>query len=75
MSIHNNNNYTIVVGKSAEHDKACYHVINKHTGVVEVEVSILPQAIQYADELDAKLFELAETAKKTVSLTGLKSVN
>jgi len=47
--------YTLQCGPSREDKQACYQIVNKQYGVIEVETSILPQAIKYIMDLQAGL--------------------
>lgn len=47
--------YILVVGDSVEDKSLCYKIINKETGVTEVETSILPQGYKYLMDLQAGL--------------------
>lgn len=50
------NNYTLVVASSLDGaHELCYQIINKEHGVIEVETSILPQAIKYLLDLEVSL--------------------
>lgn len=56
-SVYENEHYRLVVGKSTHDGEgvSCYQIINKETEVVEMEVTVLPTAMQYADEFSTKL--------------------
>ena len=58
MSLHENNNYKVVVADDT------YHVVNKHTGVVEAEIQELPNAysamVGLNNALENVLEQLAE---------------
>jgi len=47
--------YSLEVNESNIEKVLCYQVVNKNTGVVEVETSILPQAIKFLSDLQEGL--------------------
>lgn len=53
-NIRETDKYKIVVGQSTMHqgddEVECYRLINKETGIVETETTILPQAIEWMEE-------------------------
>lgn len=57
--IHENSHYFIQVGKSVHNDNSvdCYQIVNKKYGVVEAEFTVLPRAIDVADELEKDLLD------------------
>lgn len=59
MPIKETNNYILKTGipvnSSKEESGEVYQIINKSHGVVEVETTMLPQAIKYLHDLEAGL--------------------
>lgn len=55
--LHENDNYTVSIGKTiyGQGDWNCYQIVNKRTGIVEEEFTILPKAIVYADQFSNTL--------------------
>lgn len=57
--IRENQHYKIVVGVSTMHQgdnpTECYQLINKETGVIETETTILPQALDWMEEFSRLL--------------------
>lgn len=57
--IRENQHYKIVVGESILHQgdnpTTCYQLVNKETGVVETETTILPQAMDWMEEFSRLL--------------------
>ena len=47
--------YQLILGNSQDSDNLCYKIVNKKTGVVEIETYLLPQAIKQLPELQAAL--------------------
>lgn len=62
--IYENNNYKVVVGSGIDYEVDHYLVINKNTGVVEVETRLYPQAILYSNQLDEGLSEVGDAGPK-----------
>jgi hypothetical protein len=53
--IHSNDTYDVVVGTGTHNPDVSfdlYKIVNKETKVVELEVSVICKAIEYADQLD-----------------------
>ena len=60
-TVYENDNYTVVVGESNMiEDYKVYKVINKRTGVAEVEDSMLPKIIDYAVQLDEAIDKIVD---------------
>ncbi len=57
MLVYENNNYIVDTG---DNDDSIYRVINKMSGVVEVEEAMLPKCIDYAQQLDIGVAEVME---------------
>ncbi len=55
-AIYENSNYKVTIGTSTENTSPHYLIINKKFDVVETETQLYPQAIKYADDLDAAIF-------------------
>ena len=55
--LYTTNNYTIFPNYTAE-DGPCYEIVNNKTNIAEVQLNILPEAIEICDHLDSKLTEL-----------------
>ena len=67
--IRESENYYITTGKSSENpDLICYHIVNKKTGVIEVECSMLPQAIKFMGDLEAALAAMDDMASDAPDL-------
>ena len=47
--------YEMIIGNSQDSNNLCYQIVNKKTGVVEIETYLLPQAIKQLPELQAAL--------------------
>ena len=65
--IYENVHYRIEMGKSTHDGEgiACYKVINIQTELVEMEVTVLPTAIQYADEFSKTLASIEKVNTPT----------
>ena len=48
-------NYTLTIGQGSDNKGLLYLVTNKKYGIVEIESTMLPQAIKYLYELEAGL--------------------
>jgi hypothetical protein len=61
LLVYENNNYTVTVGPSQLLEGAeVYLCRNKYTNVIEVEDTMLPKIIDYAQQLDSAATELME---------------
>lgn len=59
-ALFSNDNYIVTVAeRMGMPDVMCYHVLNVNFDVVEMETSVLVQAIQFATESNKLLLELA----------------
>jgi len=56
--IYESENYKVVIGNGADYEGEHYLVINKRTGVVEVESRLYPQSVAYCDQLSDSLDEM-----------------
>ena len=69
--------YAVVIAKN-DNDTACYHVVNRITGVIESETQILPMAISFAQQFDSHLEELRSgeaTTKTPIKPSPLTAIN
>lgn len=57
VQLYENETYSVIIGETDHSEKQflCYKGINKDTGVVEFETSVLIQALRTADEYDRQL--------------------
>jgi len=55
--IRDTENYTLVAGESTENNRDVYKLINRDYDIVEMETSILPEALSYMDTLQEALRE------------------
>lgn len=55
--LHENDNYFVTVKPSgvAGTNMDVYHVVNKKTGVTEMEETMMPRAFEYCEQLDGAL--------------------
>ena len=67
--------YTLQCGPSSQDEQSCYQIINKEFGVIEVETSILPQAMKYLMDLQAGLDMINDEAKDQGDLTNVTSIS
>lgn len=53
--IRENKDYVLTVGISVANGEKCYQILNKEYGIVEIETTILPQAIKFFGDVVAGL--------------------
>lgn len=70
-------NYKLVLGESQDTNKvSLYQVVNKQYEVVEVETTILPQAIKFLHDLEASLAAAEDYSKGVeISTKGLPEIH
>ena len=60
-TVYENNNYIVKIGPSQIYeDYTVYLIRNKRTNVVEVEDTMLPKAIDYAEQLNTAVEDIGE---------------
>jgi len=62
--------YNVIVAISPDTKKECYQIVNRQWGVVEIESSIYPQAIKYANDLEAgvaAMTDISAEIKQTIN--------
>lgn len=70
--IYENENYTVEVATSDDNvGGTSYHVINKHTGVVEREDSVWPSAVQAAKFFNEEILNHEEDEEKDIPLASV----
>ena len=67
--------YILQCGPSSEDKQACYQIIHKEYGVIEVETSILPQGIKYILDLQAGLDMIASDQADLTNLSNVTSIS
>jgi hypothetical protein len=79
MTVFETDNYVVVVGVFPDGEdyakQGCYIVRNKHTGVPELFVNLLPKAIYLAREAETFLKEVMEEDKKPTEPVQLNLIN
>ena len=62
--LHKTKNYCIEVGPSSDKEQVTYHLVNRDTGVIEFENSMLPNMIEMMVYVQAQLTESKKTLKE-----------
>ena len=57
-------NYTLTTGYSENYKQDLYQLINKHTGIIEVETSVFAQAYEALQQLDDSFIDVSKEFKK-----------
>jgi len=55
--LYNNENYEIVTGFCDDYERDGYWIVNKVTGITEVQCMLWPQAKNYAQQLNRSIIE------------------
>lgn len=77
MSIRETKDYILTAGNASDDKVLCYQIINREHGVIEVETSILPQALKYLMDLQTGLqamLDIQEDSSKEVGLSSVVSI-